>query len=98
MLFNAKGATLATRPLPNDISGNNNSAGTFKAKSLKLQGRIELKRHPGAMRRRRQVFVLRLTPLPGTDPIRSLRRLLKIALSACGLRCLSVRQDDGGAT
>jgi hypothetical protein len=97
MAFNAKRAALATRPSL-DISSNHNSAGTFKAKSPKLQDRVAVKRHPGAMRRRRQVFVLRLTPLPGTDPIRSLRRLLKIALRACGLRCLSVRHDDEGAT
>jgi hypothetical protein len=96
-MHNAKGVALATRPPPNDISSND-SAGTFKAKSPKLQDRVAVKRHPGAMRRRRQVFVLRLTPLPGTDPIRSLRRLLKIALRACGLRCLSVRHDDEGAT
>jgi hypothetical protein len=44
MRFNAKGAALATRPLL-DISSND-IAGTFKAKSPKLQGRIEVKPSP----------------------------------------------------
>jgi hypothetical protein len=49
MPFNAKRAALATRP-PLDISSNH--AGTFKAKSPKLQGRIEVKRQatPPALR------------------------------------------------
>jgi hypothetical protein len=42
MAFNGKGAALATRPP--DISSNH--AGTFKAKSPKLQGRIEVKPSP----------------------------------------------------
>jgi hypothetical protein len=41
---NAKRAALATQPPPNDISSNH--AGTFKAKSPKLQGRIEVKTSP----------------------------------------------------
>ena len=50
MLFNGKRAALATRPSL-DISSNHN-AGTFKAKSPKLQGRIAVKRQaiPPALR------------------------------------------------
>ena len=43
------------------------------------------------------VFVLRLVPLRGTDPIRALRGALKTLLRCHGLRCVSVRQDDEGA-
>jgi hypothetical protein len=44
-------------------------------------------------RQQQQVFVLRLTPRPGVDPIRALRRLLKLALRKCGLRCISCEQE-----
>jgi hypothetical protein len=43
------------------------------------------------------VFVLRLTPLPGVDAIRALRAALKTLLRCHGLRCVSVRQDEGDA-
>jgi hypothetical protein len=45
--------------------------------------------------RDQQVFVLRLVPLPGTDPIKALRAVLKVLLRRFGLRALSVRQDEG---
>jgi DNA-nicking Smr family endonuclease len=41
------------------------------------------------------VFTLRLTALPNVDAIRALRALLKTALRR-GLRCVLVREDDGG--
>jgi hypothetical protein len=100
MAFNGKRAALATRPSLDNFS-NHNSAGTFKAKSPKHQDRIAVKCHPGAKTARRRpqiIFVLRLTPLAGVDAIRALRALLKTALRRFGLRCVSVRDDDEGAT
>ena len=48
------------------------------------------------------VFVITLQPKPGTDGIRSLRWLLKIALRRFGLRCLDVSpvndSRQGGAS
>ena len=41
----------------------------------------------------RPVFVLRLRPLKNVDGVRALRRLLKYALRACGLRCVSVEES-----
>jgi hypothetical protein len=43
----------------------------------------------------RPIFTIQLTPTPGcADPHRVLRRLLKFALTACALKCISseVRQ------
>jgi hypothetical protein len=96
----AKRAALATRPSL-DISSNN-TAGAFTTKSPPLQGRVEVKRHPGAgaMTERRPlqvIFVMQLTALPNVDAIRALRALLKTALRRFGLRCVSVREDDGTA-
>jgi len=38
------------------------------------------------------IFVLRLRPEAGVDPIRALRRLLKFAMRACGMRCVSCEE------
>jgi hypothetical protein len=46
------------------------------------------------------IFVLRLQPLKGVDPLRALRHILKWLLRAHGMRCLSVEQspaDTGDA-
>jgi hypothetical protein len=43
---------------------------------------------------RRQIYVLKLQAEPGRDPIRGLRRLLKIAKRHCGLRALSVHEQQ----
>jgi hypothetical protein len=40
------------------------------------------------------VFVLRLQPLKGVDPIRALRLALKDLLRRCGLRCISIEQTE----
>jgi hypothetical protein len=40
----------------------------------------------------RRQFVLRLEAKRGVDAIRALRRLLKIALGTCGLRCVAVEE------
>jgi hypothetical protein len=41
----------------------------------------------------RPIYVLRLQPEKGcTDPPKALRRLLKIALRRCNLRCLSAEE------
>ena len=40
------------------------------------------------------VYVLKLRPLPGTDPIRSLRWVLKRLLRQHGFRCLSLSQES----
>ena len=37
-------------------------------------------------------YLVHFRPLPGVEPIRALRRALKFALRACGLRCLSVEE------
>jgi hypothetical protein len=39
------------------------------------------------------VFVLTLQPLPGVDPIKSLRRVLKALLRAYGMRCVDLREE-----
>jgi len=41
----------------------------------------------------RPIFLLRLRAQKNTDPIKALRRLLKYALRACGLRALSIEQE-----
>jgi hypothetical protein len=41
------------------------------------------------LRPRCTVFVVTFQPAPGTNPVRSLRRVLKFALRVCGLRCVS---------
>jgi hypothetical protein len=42
----------------------------------------------------RPVFVLKLRPEPGVDPILALRALLKVALRRFGLRCTSASQAN----
>ncbi|MCE9590236.1 MAG: hypothetical protein K8S99_06905 [Planctomycetes bacterium] len=37
-------------------------------------------------------YVVVLTPMLGADPVLGLRRLLKLAGRACGLRCLSIEE------
>lgn len=39
-----------------------------------------------------RVFVLRLVAKPGSDPIRAIRWLLKIALRRFQLRCVEMRE------
>lgn len=41
-------------------------------------------------------YLIRLAPLKGVDGIKALRRLLKFALRACSLRCISAEEisDD----
>ena len=39
-------------------------------------------------------FVLIVEPLPGTDPIRVLRFVLKRLKHQCGLRCVTLREID----
>jgi hypothetical protein len=38
-------------------------------------------------------FVLTLQPLPGVDPIRALRRVLKGLLRQHGMRCTTLREE-----
>ena len=41
---------------------------------------------------RDRIFMLTLVAKPGSDPIRSLRWLLKVALRRFGLRCTNMRE------
>ena len=41
----------------------------------------------------RQIYVLRLRPLPRVDGIKALRRGLKMLLRQCGLQCLEVKLE-----
>ena len=41
----------------------------------------------------RSRFVLTLQPLPGVDPIRSLRWVLKGLLRQHGMRCVNLREE-----
>jgi hypothetical protein len=38
-------------------------------------------------------YVLTLQPLPGVDPIRSLRWILKRVLRQHGMRCVDIRKE-----
>lgn len=38
----------------------------------------------------RRTFIIELRPLPGVDPIRALKALLKYALRVLGLRCTKI--------
>jgi hypothetical protein len=40
-------------------------------------------------------YVLTLVPLPGTDPIRSLRWILKSALRQHHMRCTDIHEESG---
>jgi hypothetical protein len=42
----------------------------------------------------RPTFLLRLQPLKGVDPIRALRHVLKRLLRDCGMRALSVEEEE----
>jgi hypothetical protein len=44
----------------------------------------------------RPIFVIRLTPGPGTDGIKALRLALKILWRRFGLRCLSAQIEKPG--
>jgi hypothetical protein len=48
------------------------------------------------MRARAQlpVFVLHLQPVPGVNPTNALKRTLKFALRACGLKCIAIEQQQ----
>jgi hypothetical protein len=39
-------------------------------------------------------FVLTLQPLPGVDPIRALRWILKGLLRQHGMRCITLREEE----
>jgi hypothetical protein len=41
-----------------------------------------------------RTFVVVLRPLPGTDPIKALRAILKIALRRCGMKCVAVQETN----
>jgi hypothetical protein len=41
----------------------------------------------------RPIYVLRLRPLKGVDPIRALHIILKLLLRRGGMQCLSVEQE-----
>jgi hypothetical protein len=41
----------------------------------------------------RPAFTIVLEPARGTDGVRALRRLLRYALRACGLRCVRITRD-----
>ena len=55
-----------------------------------------MSRGPGNLQR--PVFVLHLRPEPGVDAERALRRLLKTALRAFGLRALACQPARSGIT
>jgi hypothetical protein len=38
-------------------------------------------------------FVLTLQPLPGVDPVRALRWVLKALLRRCGMRCVALHEE-----
>jgi hypothetical protein len=42
----------------------------------------------------RPVYTITLRPEPGTDGLRAVRGLLKLALRAFGLRCVRITHDD----
>jgi hypothetical protein len=42
----------------------------------------------------REVFTIRLRPLPRVDGVKAIRRLLKYALRVCRLRALLVSEDS----
>jgi hypothetical protein len=42
----------------------------------------------------RPVFTIRLRALPNVDSIKAIRRVLKYALRQCGLRALSVTEEQ----
>jgi hypothetical protein len=43
-------------------------------------------------RQQQRMFVLRLTPMRGVDPVRALKALLKVMLRRFGLRCVSLEE------
>ena len=42
----------------------------------------------------RPTFLLRLRPLPRVDPIKALRKALKLLLRQCSLQCLAVTEIE----
>lgn len=46
------------------------------------------------MRRSGPIYVLKLQALPGVDAIKALRQGLKYLLRRCGLKCVSVEQEE----
>jgi hypothetical protein len=48
--------------------------------------------HNRSLRQVQATYVVRLRAEPGRDPVHALRRLLKYALRACGLRAVEVRE------
>jgi hypothetical protein len=68
-------------------SPNNSTAVAVAAEpSFGVEVVIEKNREPAK-------FILTLEPLPGVEPIRSLRALLKQALRSHGLRCVDAREE-----
>jgi hypothetical protein len=45
-------------------------------------------------RGKREIFVLRLAPLPGIDAIKNLRWVLKKLLRQHGFRCVSIKTES----
>ena len=45
-----------------------------------------------AQSQRERIFMLTLVAKPGSDPIRAIRWLLKVALRRFGLRCSNMRE------
>jgi hypothetical protein len=56
----------------------------------------EKRKRPGPTKQsdHRTVYLLRLQAGPRVDPVRALRRGLKMLFRHCGLRCLSVREEQ----
>lgn len=42
----------------------------------------------------RPIFVLKLQALPGVNAIKALRQGLKYLLRRCGLRCVSIEEEE----
>jgi hypothetical protein len=42
------------------------------------------------------VFIIKVRPVPGVDPIKALRRLLKALLRQYGLKCTQVSEQEDG--
>jgi hypothetical protein len=55
----------------------------------------DMRKRPSPTRENpRTVYLLRLRPEPRVDSVRALRHALKILFRQCGLRCLSVKEEQ----
>jgi hypothetical protein len=59
---------------------------------MQANSTVPVTRDPPPNKTERPVFVIRLEALPGVDPTRGLRWLLKTALRVYGLRCVDARE------